>query len=330
MRRATLTLAAATLDAVVGDPEALPHPVRVIGFAIAQGERLLRPHKTRGNSAHSPKSTGQARYDLAAGAILTFTTVAGAYSLTRLILDQTRRLHPRFGDAVEVLLASTCLAARNLDDEARQVLRALMAGDLALARQRLSRIVGRDTQTLDTHGIARALIETLAESACDGVVAPLFYLALGGVPLAMAFKAVSTLDSMIGHRDPSYLYFGRVAARLDDAANLIPARLTAMFLLTLAPARLAVTSALWRRDARKHLSPNAGHPEAAMAAMLSVRLGGPSTYAGEPHAAPLLNAAAPLPTPPDARKALRLVRAVSLLACIVAIGSIFAAKRGHT
>src|SRR5262249_1377899 len=132
------------------------------------------------------------------------------------------------GWLTELTLGWTCLAARNLQDEASLVIAALNSGDVEMARRRLARIVGRDTMHLDAHEISRAVIETLAESASDGVIAPLFYMSVGGVPLAMAYKAVNTLDSMIGHADDRYFYFGRAAARLDDAANFVPARLTAL------------------------------------------------------------------------------------------------------
>ncbi len=164
----------------------------------------------------------------------------------------------------------------------------------ALARQRLARIVGRDTQTLSDTEVHRALIETLAESACDGIVSPLLYLAIGGVPLAMAYKAVNTLDSMIGHTDKRYLYFGKAAARLDDVANYLPARITA-FAIMLAAGMDRQTSCasslrIWSRDRGKHKSPNAGQPESAMAGALQVRLGGENTYQGERIAAPMLGA----------------------------------------
>ena len=306
MTRPTLLLAASTLDWTLGDPESLPHPVRLMGTAITRAEPLLR------RPADSPTR------QLLTGALLAGSLVSLTYTLTSLLIQATRRIHPALGIATEVLLAASTLAARNLHDEARAVLRALEAGDLPHARLRLARIVGRDTAHLDPAGISRALIETLAESASDGIVAPLFFLTLGGAPLAMAFKAVSTMDSMIGHRTPRYLFFGRPAARLDDLANLLPARLTAALILLAAGTLDPHTLATYRRDCTRHASPNAGHPEAAIAAALRIQLGGRSTYAGEPHHAPLLNPGAPLPTPADARRALRLVTAVSLLAAALA------------
>ena len=187
-------------------------------------------------------------------------------------------------------LAWTALATRSLLVEAHSVIRALEADDLALARRRLARIVGRDTADLDEAGISRAVIETLAESACDGIVAPLFWLAALGVPGATAYKAINTLDSMIGHREPPYQYFGRAAARLDDAANLVPARLTAIAIV--AASKSAGAWQVWQRDGNKHASPNAGQSEAAMAetARWSADSGGASAYDGYAHHTPLLNA----------------------------------------
>jgi adenosylcobinamide-phosphate synthase len=219
------------------------------------------------------------------------------------------------------LLAWTCLASRNLIDESLAVIHALEQP--ALARQRLARIVGRDTQALTDTEVHRALIETLAESACDGIVSPLLYLAIGGVPLAMAYKAVNTLDSMIGHADERYLYFGKAAARLDDVANYLPARITAFAIMLAAGVdrNTSTRSSLrtWYRDRGKHKSPNAGQPESAIAGALQVRLGGENTYQGERIASPLLGAEFEPPKAHHAMQALRLVTAVSFLGAAVAI-----------
>ena len=309
MRRSTLFLTAATLDWLVGDPEQLPHPVRLIGHAITKGEQVLHPEPDFPDARpHCSKTQ-----EFLAGLLLTTNITIATYLLSSTIQNPI----------LLILLASTTLAARNLDDEARKVLEALDRDDLPVARQRLARIVGRDTATLDQPALCRALIETLAESLSDGIVAPLFYLALGGLPAAMAFKAVSTMDSMIGHRTPRYLYFGRPAARLDDAANYLPARLTAHALLAFAPR----AHAIYRRNAHQHASPNAGHPEAAMAGVLGIQLGGPSTYAGEPHQTPFLNYGARLPTPADAHRALVLTRAVALAAALAFAAVVALAER---
>jgi adenosylcobinamide-phosphate synthase len=287
------------LDLLLGDPEWFPHPVRGFGLLIRAGEGWLR-------------SLGRGpRHELLAGAALTCSLTSIGWALGR----------PK-DPSWQVLLAWTALATRSLLSESHAVIRALEAGDLALARGRLSRIVGRDTAHLNESEISRAVIETLAESACDGIVAPLFWLAAGGVSCAMSYKAINTLDSMIGHPEPPYRYFGRVAARLDDAANFIPARLTAAGIVVAAKLHqldAECAHRIWRRDGNKHASPNAGQSEAAMAGALGVRLGGASSYDGHPHRAPLLNAAGRPPSVRDARSALSMVAIVSGMAFAAAL-----------
>jgi len=304
--------AAYALDWIAGDPQWLPHPVRLIGAAIAVGERrLLGP-------------SGRSR-EMARGALLTGAIVGGTYAAARLAARNR---------TAEIALAWTALATRSLLQESSAVLDALDEGDLEKSRRRLAGIVGRDTDRLNEAEIVRAVIETLAESLCDGIVAPMMYLAAGGAPLALAFKAASTLDSMIGHREPPYLYFGRAAARLDDIANFAPARVAAVGILfvgwTVALCRLSGlgerrqvaaacpppdTSAagIWLRDGGKHPSPNAGQCEAAMAGALGVRLGGINFYDGEPSEKPVLCAEGRVPVPADARAAMRIVGIASML-----------------
>lgn len=279
------------LDLACGDPEWFPHPVRWFGWLTSEGERRLRP----GRNA--------AQVDLLAGGALTCLVVSVAWALGR----------PQ-NPVWQVLFAWTALATRSLLDEAGAVIGALEADDLALARQRVARIVGRDTAHLGRSEVAAAVIETLAESTCDGIVAPLFWLSAGGLKYAMVYKAVNTLDSMIGHPEPPYRYFGRVAARLDDFVNLVPARLTALAIV--AGARLSGSDAklafhIWCRDSGKHASPNAGQSEAAMAGALGVRLGGPRSYNGRPYNAPELHPEGRAPSVKDARRALTLVAVVS-------------------
>jgi adenosylcobinamide-phosphate synthase len=282
------------LDLLLGDPEWLPHPVRWFGSCISAGERWLR-RRVRGRES-----------EVVGGAALTGAVIAMGWALGR----------PKYR-TWQVTLAWTALATRSLLDEAGAVIRALEAGDLVLARHRLARIVGRDTAHLNESEIARAVIETLAESTCDGIVAPLFWLAAGGVSGGMAYKAINTLDSMIGHPEPPYRYFGRVAARLDDAANFIPARLTAIGIVAAAKIQGLDASAArltWLRDGNRHASPNAGQSEAAIAGALGVRLGGESSYDGHPHHAPVLHAEGRPPSVRDAKAALPLVAIVSGLA----------------
>jgi adenosylcobinamide-phosphate synthase len=260
-----------------------------------------------------------ARCELIAGATLTTGVVGVSYIATAKALGWAHRMG--CGTVAEIVLGWTCLASRNLVDESLAVIRAFDQPELA--RRRLARIVGRDTKELSDTEVCRALIETLAESACDGIVAPLTYMAIGGVPLAMAYKAINTLDSMIGHADQRYFYFGKAAARLDDLANYFPSRLTALAIVTMAGmgSKTSGVCALrtWHRDGRKHKSPNAGQPESAIAGALRVRLGGENTYAGERIPAALLGAEFEQPKLRHAKQALRLVTAISLLSAAVAV-----------
>jgi adenosylcobinamide-phosphate synthase len=311
MNRSLLLPAAYALDQLAGDPEWFPHPVRLIGFAISRGETWLR------------RPNQSSLYEFAAGTALTLAIVGSTYWLSAGIIRKAGQYSSSLGTATEVILGWTCLAARNLEDEAHSVVAALESGNLGYARHRVARIVGRDTDRLDTQEVSRAVIETVAESASDGIVSPLFYMALGGVPLAMAYKAVNTLDSMIGHADKRYFHFGKAAARLDDAANYLTSRLTALTIV--AASRFVSNSSsraawrTWRRDGSRHKSPNAGQPESAMAGALQVALGGPNTYAGEVIATPQMGAEFPSATPAKAVQAIRLVSATSFLALVVCV-----------
>jgi adenosylcobinamide-phosphate synthase len=297
------------LDWAAGDPEWFPHPVRLIGHATTTGEQFLR--KPEGSDLQDKPG-----YELITGALLTGTLVIATYYVTRQLIRDAYRLHSLAGQSIETLLGWTCLASRSLHNEASLVLRALESNNLTYARLRLSRIVGRDTESLDEQEICRALIETVAESISDGVIAPMFYLALGGVPLAMSYKTINTLDSMIGHTSSRYFYFGKFAARLDDIANFLPSRLAAFGITVMAgvlPSCDAGSSArTWLADSNKHRSPNAGQPESAMAGALQVCLGGSNFYDGKPQTAPQLGAIFPRPTIKHANTAVRLAVLVSL------------------
>ncbi len=292
------------LDWLIGDPEWAPHPVRWMGRLIQGGEHSLRTFIR----------TPCAEF---IGGLSLSLLVVGAFGLgSWLLLGWLGGWNQTLEFVVALYFATTTLATRSLLDEARAVRRLLVKGDLLAARRQVARIVGRDTQTLDEPEVTRAVIETLAESASDGVIAPMLYLAIGGAPAALAYKAVNTLDSMIGHRDKRYEFFGKFAARLDDAANFIPARLTGLlFVMTAWALRLDWRGA-WRvlwRDGAKHKSPNAGRPEAAMAGALGVQLGGTNYYDGEPHYSPHLgNAERPLDDR-ALRDALRMTACASLL-----------------
>jgi adenosylcobinamide-phosphate synthase len=265
-----LLLGAFLLDLLVGDPRWLPHPVVLMGKSISYGERLL----LRGNR-HG---------DFIAGVALSLLVIAISAGTAWGFVISFRKLPLWSSFLATVALASTTLATRALLDAVRLIEAPLRAGNLALAREKLGHIVARDTAELNQDKVLRASLESLSESTCDGIVAPLFYLLLGGIPLAMAYKAVNTLDSMIGYRTDRYFYFGKFAARLDDAMNFVPARLTALFIviatLTVRLNPAAALSVAWR-DHANHLSPNAGYPEAALAGAFGIRLGGPSIYFGK-------------------------------------------------
>jgi adenosylcobinamide-phosphate synthase len=273
--------------------------------------------RLRGTTAREP------RVEVAAGALLWITVTGTAWIATGVTLGIARRCGARAECFVAFWLAQTTLATRNLLDEARAVERELERGDLAAARCRLARIVGRDTSDLVESEIARATIETLAESLCDGIVAPLCALTLAGVRGAMAFKAMSTLDSMIGHREPPYTYFGRAAARADDAANYVPARITALLIAVAATTcgTSGRTLRTWFRDGKLHASPNAGGCEAAMAGALGVQLGGSNRYGGIVSDTPPLGAEFRAPARADIRLARRLVLVASFAAALLAVSA---------
>lgn len=292
------------LDWLIGDPAWLPHPVRWMGRMIKGGERLLLI------VARTPSG------EFVAGLVLTVIMVSTFGIGSRILLLWLRGLNPTLALVVSVYLAASTLATRSLLDEARAVRRFLLNDDLLSARQQVARIVGRDTDDLDETEVTRAAIETLAESASDGIVAPMFYLAIGGVPAALAYKTINTLDSIIGHRDKHYEFFGKGAARLDDVASFIPARVTALLFVCAAWTLHLDWRGAWRimkRDGAKHKSPNAGQPEAGLAGALGVRVGGTNFYDGERHDGQYLG---DLHAPLDdqaLRNALRLTGCVSLL-----------------
>lgn len=303
----TVTAAFAT-DLLLGDPPWLPHPVRAIGKAAEMLERTVT------------RIAGRSRL---AGTVFTATIVLGAWMAAAMLVRAASAVNPIGGLLVETLLIYTALAARDLDVHSRRVFTALATGDLPQARRFLAAIVGRDTDQLAEPEIVRAAVETVAENTVDGVVAPLVFAILGGAPAALAYKAVNTLDSMVGHKDERYREFGWASARLDDAANYLPARL-ARFLFAAAAWLCRLDAAgSWRaswRDGHKTASPNAGISEAAVAGALGVQLGGTNLYDGQPMAGPLLgNALRPL-IAGHIPQAIRLMYVVALLTLVAGLG----------
>ena len=261
------------LDALFGDPAWLPHPVVFMGKAIARLEGFLRPRLPK-----TPKG------EVLGGAIVAFCLPVGTFLLTSLVCLGAARISPWLGLAVQMFWCAQALAARGLVQESTNVYRELVKPDLPAARRAVSRIVGRDTAALTAEGVTKAAVETVAENASDGVIAPLFYMLLGGAPLALTYKAINTMDSMLGYKNERYLYFGRVPAKLDDAANYLPSRLAG--LLWVAAAAFTHNDAkgawkIWRRDRRRHASPNSAQTESACAGALGVQLAGPAYYFGQ-------------------------------------------------
>ncbi len=314
-------LIAFALDLVLGDPYWLPHPVRVIGKLIEWGEKVLRVFISRASSA-----TTTVILEKLAGIILTLTIVTGTYLIVDWLLNYSRSALGG-GDpcyfVLSVVFLYYSLSLRCLGDEAKKVLAALGAGELDMAKRHLSQIVGRDTHNLGEGQIIRASVETVAENTVDGILSPLFYAFIGGPALAMAYKAVNTLDSMIGYKDERYLRFGWAAARLDDLANYVPARFASRLIplaSLLAGLRYKECYFFTIRDGRKHPSPNSGIPEAAFAGALGIQLGGPSTYGGVLSEKPLLGEPIEPMTIQKIKEAVRLAYATSFLALALGVG----------
>lgn len=309
-----MTLAAVllgfALDAVLGDPRWLPHPVVGMGRIISWAEPRLR-------RAFPDTPSGRR----AAGRVLAFGLPLGSGLVTWGALALVGMLHPALRFALETWLCYQLLATCELRRQSMTVAAALTERGLEAGRQAVSRIVGRDTDALDEAGVVRAAVETVAENASDGVVAPLLYMMVGGAPLAMAYKAVNTLDSMVGYKNERYLDFGRASARLDDVVNFVPARFAALCLIVSAPlVGLSGEGAwrIWRRDRARHASPNAAQTEAVMAGALGVRLMGPAPYAGRMVDKPTIGDAVRPIQVEDIRRANRLMVAGVLVALAVA------------
>jgi adenosylcobinamide-phosphate synthase len=268
------------LDLIFGDPYNLPHPIRLIGNLISGTEKLLRKilNKNPGNL-------------LFGGFVLVIAVVTLATAVPIVILTLLYHFIPIVGFLVESIMCYYILAMKCLKTESMKVYRALEKEDVEGARYAVSMIVGRDTKTLDKEGITKATVETVAENASDGEIAPLFYLAIGGPILGFFYKAVNTMDSMVGYKNEKYYYFGRYAAKLDDVLNFIPSRLGAIFMIIMAPLlKLDGKGArkIFKRDRKNHKSPNSAQTEAACAGALGIRLGGDAYYFGELHHKPTI------------------------------------------
>lgn len=308
-----LTLAALltgyVLDLIFGDPRQIYHPIRIIGNLIAvleKGIRKVFPKTSRG--------------ELAGGTVLVVLVVLICTAVPAALLGLAAWIHP----VVYWLLASfwcwQILATKSLKTESMKVYAPLKEGDLPAARRAVAMIVGRDTERLTVEGVAKAAVETVAENTSDGIVAPLIFLALGGPALGFFYKAVNTMDSMVGYKNERYLYFGRTAARLDDMLNFLPSRISA-WLMILAAAILGMdgknAKRIYLRDRRNHASPNSAQTEAVMAGALRVQLAGDAWYFGELYKKPTIGDPFRAVEPEDIVRANRLMYLTSALALAV-------------
>lgn len=267
------------LDMLLGDPHGFPHPIRLIGTLISKTEkRLLRAETAEGQKRDSES-------ELKRGAVLVCLVLLATVLVSAAVLCGAYLLHPCLGLVTESVMTYQLLAAKCLRVESMKVYKSLRQETLASAQEAVSMIVGRDTAVLDEVGVARAAIETVAENTSDGVIAPMLYTALGGPVLGFFYKAVNTMDSMIGYKNDKYLYFGRIAAKLDDLVNYIPARISACLMILAAfvgggsfDGRRAYR--IYKRDRRKHASPNSAQTEAVCAGALGIRLAGDAVYFG--------------------------------------------------
>lgn len=299
------------IDFIVGDPPRVSHPVVVMGRTICMLESALRPF------------CKSQKLERLMGAVLAFVVVCGSFIVCRWLIALASLINPLAGKLVSLWLISTAFAARDLKRAAYEVYTSLVGGDLAEARVRLQMIVGRDTESLCHEEIVRATVETVAENTSDGVIAPVFYAFIGGAPLAIAYKAVNTLDSMVGYKNDKYFYFGWASARLDDVANYVPARITGALLVVASlllglDAKRAVSTMF--TSSRLHPSPNSGVCEAAVAGALRVRLGGLNFYNGVPSFRPYLGEPLESLEPSKIRQAVALMYLSSTLGVAVGTG----------
>ena len=266
------------LDWIFGDPVWLYHPVRIIGKWISFLEKILR--KFAGDQEGNEKKL------LIAGGILWILVILASAAVPMGILYLAEKFSPCAAFVLECFWCYQLLAARSLGKESKKVYKKLIQDDLSEARLAVSMIVGRDTENLTVEGVTKAAVETVAENTNDGVIAPLIYMLIGGPVLGFVYKAVNTMDSMLGYKNEKYLYFGRVAAKMDDVAGFIPARISAL-LMILASCLLGMDGKnalwIWKRDRRKHASPNAAQTEAVCAGALQVQLAGDAWYFGKKH-----------------------------------------------
>ena len=307
----TAVLCGFLLDCLLGDPEKMPHPVIWMGKAISRLEKWLRRHLPQ-----TPKG------ERTGGRILAFTLPVGTLLISGGLCWLFWWIHPLLGLALQILWCWQALAMRCLAKESRNVYRCLKTDGLEAGRNAVARIVGRDTAQLSEQGVIKATVETVAENFSDGVLAPLLYMLIGGAPLALTYKAINTMDSMVGYKNDKYLHFGRAAAKLDDVANYIPSRISALLWIVASPlagGSLKNAWKIWRRDRRNHASPNSAQTESACAGSLGIQLAGPASYFGKRLEKPYIGDAVREIEPEDILRTNRIMIAASVVGVILGL-----------
>lgn len=307
----TAVLCGFLLDCLLGDPEKMPHPVIWMGKAISRLEKWLRRHLPQ---TPEGERTG--------GRILAFTLPVGTLLISGGLCWLFWWIHPLLGLALQILWCWQALAMRCLAKESRNVYRRLKTEGLEAGRNAVARIVGRDTAQLSEQGVIKATVETVAENFSDGVLAPLLYMLIGGAPLALAYKSINTMDSMVGYKNDKYLHFGRAAAKLDDVANYIPSRISALLWIVASPlagGNLKNAWKIWRRDRRNHASPNSAQTESACAGSLGIQLAGPACYFGKRLEKPYIGDAVREIEPEDILRTNRIMITASVVGVILGL-----------
>ena len=292
------------LDLVLGDPAFIPHPVVLMGRIIKAWENTMR------------RRTGEIpEKEFRSGLMLAVCLPAGSFAISFAAILIALRIAPVAGFLLNTFWCFQCLAVKDMKKESINIIKKLESGSLEDSRCALSRIVGRDTGSLSREGIIKGAVESIAESFCDGITAPLFFMIIGGAPLALCYKAVNTMDSMVGYKNDVYINFGKAAAKLDDVFNFIPSRIAAVMIVFgafLTGNDFEGAFRIWKRDRMKHESPNSAQTESAMAGALGIRLGGPASYFGEVKDKPYLGDSVKTPEVSDIKRALSVMYAASL------------------
>lgn len=297
------------IDLAIGDPYFLPHPIRLIGGLVAALDKKLRKGK-------------EGKDMLWRGVCLVLLVTGIATAVPLLLLWTAYRLHPYAGLVAETVMCYQILATKSLKTESMKVYQALQIGDLEKSRYAVSMIVGRDTKGLTQEGVVKAAVETVAENTSDGIIAPMLYIALGGAALGFFYKAVNTMDSMVGYKNDAYLYFGRAAAKLDDILNYLPARISALLMIAasfLCGYDGVKAFRIWRRDGRNHASPNSAQTEAVTAGALGIQLAGNAYYFGKLYEKPYIGDKEREAQTEDIRKANRLLYGTAFLQMAVIV-----------